>query len=41
MHITLSWLRLCDGSPVHGFHLLLLYQKNAGIPVLANPFKSA
>jgi len=41
MHIILSWLRLGDGSPVHGFQSSSLSIKNAGTPVLANPFKSA
>lgn len=41
MHITLSWLRLGDGSPVHGFQIFFSNYQEAGTPVLADPFKSA
>lgn len=41
MHIILSWLRLGDGSPVHGFQIFFSLSRNAGIPVLADPFKFA
>ena len=39
MHITLSWLRLGDGSPAHGFHPSSLSIKKRGHSGACKPFQ--